>query len=166
MDMNPMHIRPASESDVQAIAEIYNDAILNTTATFDTEVKSAEDRLAWLREHGEKHPVLVAETDGRVVGWASLSSWSERCAYETTSEVSVYVDKVHRGKGIGKTLLQHLVEKADELGMHCLLARIVEGNKKSIHLHEIFGFSIVGVMHRVGFKFDRFLDITMMERVR
>jgi phosphinothricin acetyltransferase len=158
-------IRPAGEVDVPAITEIYNEAVVNTTATFDTEPKTLEDRLQWLRGHDAKHPVLVAESGGTVTGWASLTKWSDRCAYETTSEVSVYVHKDFRGRGLGKQLLGALVEAGEKAGAHYLLARITEGNARSIHLHELFGFTVVGVMHEVGFKFGKFRDVTLMERV-
>ncbi len=154
------------EDDLAAITAIYNEAIETTTATFDTESKSIEDRRTWFRAHGKKHPVLVTELDGKVAGWASLTAWSERCAYDTTAEVSLYVDSRYRNRGLGKALLARLVEEADRNAMHSLLARIVEGNRQSIALHERFGFRTVGVMHEVGFKFGRFLDVTLMERVR
>ena len=158
-------IRPAEIKDVPAIAEIYNDAILNTTATFDTEPKSIEDRVLWLKKHGTNYPVLIAEENNIVVGWASLTQWSDRCAYEKTAEVSVYVHKDQRGKGIGKKLLEQLVAAGEKAGIHYMLARITEGNKTSIHLHELFGFTHIGVMKEVGFKFGKFLDVTLMEKV-
>ncbi len=161
----PAVIRRATENDVPAITGIYNEAVLNTTATFDTEPKSVEDRLHWYRGHDDKHPVLVAVAGDTVTGWAALTQWSDRCAYDTTSEVSVYVHKDHRGRGLGKRLLQRLVEESEQAGMHYLLARITEGNAQSIHLHELFGFRTVGVMHEVGFKFGKFRDVTLMERV-
>ena len=158
-------IRTAEIKDVPFIAEIYNEAILNTTATFDTDPKSIEDRLIWFNNHGKKYPVLVAESSNKIVGWASLTQWSDRCAYEKTAEVSVYVQKDHRGKGIGKMLLEQLVLRGKKAGIHYMLARITEGNKTSIHLHELFGFTHVGIMKEVGFKFGKFLDVTLMEKV-
>src|SRR5512136_902684 len=94
-------IRRADLADVPAIAEIYNEAILTTTATFDTETKSVEERAQWLKSHDERHPVLVAVVDDRVVGWACLTRWSERRAYDDTAETSFYVHSTHRGRGIG-----------------------------------------------------------------
>lgn len=158
-------IRPASPQDVKDITAIYNDAILNTTATFDTEIKSEEDRLKWLEGHDEKHPVLCAEIDSKVVGFASLSAWSDRCAYRLTSEVSVYVASGFRGIGIGKRLLEQLVFQAEKTGMHYLLARITEGNEVSLHLHAQYGFRHVGVMTQVGYKFGKFLNVHLMEKV-
>src|SRR6266404_1187680 len=99
-------IRPATHADQQRIMEIYNDAVLNTTATFDTEPRTFEKQVTWFRNHKKNHPVYVAEEDGKVIGWASLSPWSDRCAYDTTVEVSVYIDSDFRGKGIGGKLLE------------------------------------------------------------
>ena len=98
-------IRPATVNDLPAITEIYNEAVLNTTATFDTEPKSMEDRLAWFHNHTERHPILVSTHETVITGWASLSKWSERSAYDTTVEVSVYVHVDFRGQGIGKKLM-------------------------------------------------------------
>lgn len=158
-------IRKALESDVPFITEVYNDAILNTTATFDTEIKTIDDRMQWLKNHDSKHPVLIAEENNIKKGWASLTMWSDRCAYEATAEVSVYVHKNFRAQGVGKKLLEQLVVSAQNAGLHYLLARISEGNAASIHIHSEFGFSTIGVMHEVGYKFGKFLDVTMMEKV-
>jgi L-amino acid N-acyltransferase len=97
-------IRPAALPDLPAITAIYNHAILHTTATFDTEPKTDAEQMAWFKAHGERHPSLVATVDGQVVGWASLSAWSDRCAYSDTAEVSTYVDADYRGRGIGNAL--------------------------------------------------------------
>ena len=126
-----IQIRPAQPADVPLITEIYNEAIVNTTATFDTEIKTEEDRMIWLEAHDEMHPVLVAELNGNVIGWASLSRWSERAAYDTTAEVSLYVHKDFRNQGIGKKLLEVLTLEGQKAGLHTLLARITEGNDKN-----------------------------------
>lgn len=160
-----IQLRPANVNDVKSITNIYNEAILKTTATFDTEPKSFEERLHWFNQHDSGHPVIVAECNGVVAGWASLSRWSDRCAYEKTSENSVYVGHEFQGKGIGKMLLSRLVSEAEKSGTHYILARITEGNEFSIRLHKAFGFEIVGVMHEVGYKFGKFLDVTLMEKV-
>ena len=158
-------IRPATPSDIPQITEIYNDAIQNTTATFDTEVKTEEQQEKWFNEHGEKHPVLVAEDQGNVIGWASLSSWSDRCAYKDTAEVSVYVDSEHRDKGVGKKLLEMLILEGKAAGLHNLVSRITEGNLNSIHIHEKFGFRHIGIMKEAGVKFGRMLDVYFMQKL-
>lgn len=160
-----LQIRPAEVKDIGTITEIYNDAILNTTATFDTEIKTTDERTVWFNSHDENHPVLVGEINGAVIAWASLTRWSDRCAYDKTAEVSVYVEKKYRGIGVGKRLLEQLVLRAEECGIHYILSRITEGNESSIHLHELFGFEHVGVMKEVGFKFGKFLNVTLMQKV-
>src|SRR5581483_11872965 len=110
--IQPVTIRRADLSDAAAIAEIYNEAILTTTATFDTESKSVEERTQWLLAHDSRHPVLVAVVDSRVVGWASLSRWSDRQAYEDTAETSFYVHSARRGRGVGRQLKDAIVAVA------------------------------------------------------
>lgn len=160
-----MYIRPAEIHDAAAIAAIYNHAVLSTTATFDTEPKTPEDRAAWLAGHESKrqHPVLVAEIDGVVAGWGSFSAWSDRCSYDSTVEMSVYIDPAYHRRGIGRALSEALLELAPQIGVHYVLGRICTENAASIALTESLGFSLVGVMHEVGRKFDRWLDVAMYE---
>ena len=158
-------IRQATLADQHAILDIYNDAILNTSATFDTEARSYEKQLLWFSGHKKNHPVIVAETEGVIAGWASLSPWSDRCAYETTVEVSVYVHKDYRARGIGSRLLEWVTLEGKKAGNHTVLSRITQGNESSIHIHEKFGYRHVGVMKEVGFKFGKFLDVHMMQLV-
>lgn len=155
-------IRTARVSDLPAITEIYNEAILKTTATFDTEPKSEAEQLEWFETHDSRHPILVAELDGAVVGWTSLSKWSDRCAYADTAEVSTYVKEGFRGKGFGRKLKEAIDAEAHRLGLHTVIARITEGNEVSIHLNEAFGFEHIGVMKEVGYKFGRWLDVHLM----
>jgi L-amino acid N-acyltransferase YncA len=162
---NPVSLRNAVEADNAALAEIYNEAVRTTIATFDTEPRSAEAQRRWLAGHDTRHPVLVVEIGGRVVGWASLSPWSDRKAYDGTAEVSFYVFAEHRGHGLGRMLLAALVARAAASGMHSLLARIADPNPVSTHLHETLGFHRIGVMREVGRKFDRWIDVHLFERM-
>jgi len=161
----PVTIRRADLADAPAIADIYNEAILTTTATFDTEPKSVEERTQWLQSHDEKHPVLVAALDGKVVGWASLTQWSERPAYDDTAETSFYVHSTYRGRGIGRRLKDAIIEEARQLKYHTLIARVAEGSNESIHLNESAGFVHVGTLREVGRKFDRRLDVHIMQKM-
>lgn len=161
----PISIRRAQLTDASAIADIYNEAILTTTATFDTETKSVEERARWLQSHDERHPVLVAEVDGQVVGWASLSSWSDRCAYSNTAEPSFYVISTHRGRGIGRRLKEAIIEEARHLKFHTLIARVAEESRESVHLNEQAGFVHVGTLKEVGRKFGRLLDVHIMQKM-
>jgi L-amino acid N-acyltransferase YncA len=158
-------IRRAEAADVPTITEIYNEAILTTTATFDTEPKSIAERMQWLQAHGERHPVLVALADGKIAGWASLSAWSERRAYADTAETSFYVHSTYRGQGIGRKLKEAIIAEARRLQFHTLIARIAEGSKESIHLNESVGFVHVGTLKEVGRKFDQLLGVHIMQKM-
>jgi len=158
-------IRKATIADVPAITEIYNEAILTTNATFDSEPKTAGQQEEWFSRHDGKHPILVAETDAGVVAWASLSEWSTRCAYSDTAEISIYVRGPFRGHGIGKKLMAEIVTAGEACGLHTVLSRITEGNGPSVHLHELQGFETVGIMREVGNKFSQLLDVRMMQKI-
>jgi L-amino acid N-acyltransferase len=158
-------IRQAILPDLEAITEIYNQAILNTVATFDTETKTAEGQRGWFEQHGERHPILVAEQDGILVGWASLSAWSDRCAYSDTAEISLYIAENHRGQGIGRRLSEAIIKAGRDAGLHTLIARITEGNIASIHIAESQGFEHIGIMREVGRKSGRLLDVHLMQKI-
>ena len=157
--------RQATLEDLDAITEIYNDVILNTVATFDTEPKTLEEQRVWFANHVPKYPVLVAEQDGLVVGWASLSKWSEKHAYFETTEGSLYVKKEYRGQAIGKRLLKSIIQEGKKAGFHSVMARIAEGSEVSIHLCESVGFEHVGIMKEVGRKFGKLLDVYLMQKI-
>ncbi len=158
-------IRPAKSDDLKAITEIYNEAILTTDATFDVEPKTDSEQRAWFAKHGPRNPILVAELDGVVVGWASLSEWSDRCAYSDTAEISAYVKQEFRGRGIGRRLMEAIIQEGEKVGLHTVIARITEGNKQSIHLHESLGFEHIGIMREVGKKFGRLLDMSLVQKI-
>jgi L-amino acid N-acyltransferase YncA len=160
-----LNIRPATIDDQQVIMDIYNEAIENTTATFDTEPRTMEKQMDWWTKHKKNHPVLIAEEQGKITGWASLSPWSDRCAYDTTVEVSVYIDKDFRGRGIGSKLLEIVTLEGGKVGNHTVISRIAEGNESSVHIHEKLGYKHVGVMKEVGFKFGKLLDVYMMQYI-
>ena len=152
-------------ADVPAIAEIYNEAILTTTATFDLEPKSLADRAQWLQSRGARHPVLVAEIDGKVAGFAALSRWSDRTAYDDTAETALYVHSAQQNRGIGRELYAALIAEAGRLAFHTLIARITEDSAASLHLHRNAGFIHVGTLREVGRKFGRLLDVHVLQLV-
>ena len=156
-------IRTATMADVEGITAVYNEAILTTTSTFDTEPKTIAERTMWLRSHDERHPVLVAVLDGKVVGWVCLSVWSDRCAYADTAETSFYVKSEFRGKGIGRKLKEAIIQEARRLGFHTLIARVAEGSEASLHLNETTGFVHVGTLKEVGRKFGKLLDVHILQ---
>jgi phosphinothricin acetyltransferase len=160
-----MLIRDALESDLPAILDIYNYEILHGVATFDTEAKTLEDRHQWFRSRGTDYPILVAEENGTVLGWASVGPWSERKAYQGTVENSVYVQKNFQGRGIGKLLLEALILETRKKGYHTIIARIAESNATSVRLHQQQGFVTIGVLKEVGHKFNRLLDVTLMQKI-
>jgi phosphinothricin acetyltransferase len=162
---NKLQIKKATIEDVPGITSIYNDAILTTTATFDTEIKTIENRLEWFNQHTEKYPLLVAAENNEVLGWASMTRWSDRSAYDDTAEISLYIHPKHRDKGIGKLLMNEIVKAGKISGLHCVLSRITQGNEKSIYLHQQVGFTHVGLLKEVGKKFGTILDVYMMQLI-
>ncbi|PSK93367.1 GNAT family N-acetyltransferase [Taibaiella chishuiensis] len=160
----PLHIRPATEADVPGILEIYNDAILHTTAIYNYVPHSPDMRLAWLRERQEQgFPVLVADSRGAVAGYSSLGPFRAFAAYKYTAESSVYVHPEHRGKGIAKMLMPPLIEAAKAMDLHTIVAGIDASNAASIKLHEQFGFEQVAHFKQVGYKFDQWLDLLFLQ---
>ena len=157
-------LRRATLNDLDAITEIYNEAILKTVATFDTQPKTIEEQKRWFNEHGPKNPIIVVEQDEIVVGWAALSNYSTRCAYSDTVEISLYVKNKYQGKGFGMKLMDTIIREGEKAGLHAVIARITEGNKQSVHLHESVGFKHIGIMKEVGLKFGKRLDVYLMQK--
>jgi L-amino acid N-acyltransferase YncA len=162
-----MHIRPANHADLSGILEIYNDAVLNTTATYDYETRTLEHRTQWFEERTrDGYPIFVAADDsGKVAGWSALNPYHARFGYRFTAENSVYVAASARGQGIGSRLLAPLIDGAKTMGLHAIIAAIDAENAVSIRLHARFGFEKVGHFKQVGFKFNRWLDVVYMERI-
>jgi phosphinothricin acetyltransferase len=158
-------VRPARLDDVEAIRAIYNREVLTGTATFDLVERSAEDQRRWLTERSGAHAVLVATVDDTVAGFASLSRYKERPAYNTTVEDSIYVAPGYQGSGIGERLLASIVQTAASHGFHAVIARISGESEASIRVHEKVGFVVVGREREVGRKFGRWLDVVVMQRL-
>ncbi len=158
-----LEIRDAAEADLERIFAIYNVEVESGIATFDVEPRRAERDAAWLRERAPIHPVLVAADAGRVIGWASLGPWSPRGAYRRTAEVSVYVDREERGRGVGTRLLAALIERGREAGLGVLLARVALPNAPSLALHTGLGFRSFGTQRRCGEKHGRILDVELLD---
>ena len=156
-------VRPATEADVPAILDIYNEAILHSTATFDVEPQTLDERLQWFRETRPPHCVIVAEEEGDMVGWGCLRTFRPRVAYRFTVEDSVYIHEQHRGGGVGTLLLADLIERAKSGGFHSVIAGMTEGNPASEALHRRFGFVEAGREREVGYKFERWLDVVWMQ---
>lgn len=153
-------IRTAVEADIPELMNIYNDAILHTTATFDTESKDMEERRAWFAEHTGRHILLVYETEGCVAGYASLSRYRDRRAFDVAVELSVYISEQYRGQGIGSRLMEAILSHARDCEeIQTVISLIASGNEASIHLHENFGFTYCGTIRDAGIKFGKKLSL-------
>jgi L-amino acid N-acyltransferase YncA len=158
-------VRDARPADLDAIVEIYNQTIPSRMATADLDPIHPEQRAAWLHEHTPDHrPVWVAEVDGQVVGWLSVSPFREREAYDSTAEVSVYVDASTRGRGVGWLLLSRAVELAPTLNLNRLLGMIFAHNEASLRLFERAGFERWGLLPGVCRLDDRDADVVIVGR--
>lgn len=161
-----MDIRTARPDDAAAILDIHNAAVTRSTAIFTDRLETLADREAYLADHADAgHAVLVAESDGLVVGYASFGTWRKKNGYRLTVDDSVYVRDGHHGAGIGLALLTELVARARAAGFHVMIADIEAGNAGSIRLHERLGFEVCGTVRQVGTKYGRWLDITIMQLV-
>ena len=159
-------IRPYELKDTQAILDIINFNIINSTALYDYNIRTYEQQKSILDDKLSKDfPVIIAEIDSEVVGFGMYSEFRFREAYKFTVEHSVYVNQNFHGKGIGKILLQELIRLAKEQKLHTMIAVIDEENQSSIEFHEKFGFKIVGVIKESGFKFDRWLHSVFMQLI-
>ncbi|WP_283194999.1 GNAT family N-acetyltransferase [Rhizobium sp. AN80A] len=157
-------IRDATEADLPAIRDIYNHAVEHTTAIWNETVVDLDNRREWFAmRRARGFPVLVAEKDDKIAGYASYGDWRAFEGFRHTVEHSVYVEKDHQGAGIGKQLMTALIGRAGENGIHVMIAGIEAGNQASIALHEKLGFRNGGTFHEVGIKFGRWLDLTFME---
>jgi L-amino acid N-acyltransferase YncA len=152
-------IRDLQPADWPAVRAIYQDGIRGGNATFETELPSWE---RWDAAHPV--PRLVAERDGAVVGWAALSPVSDRCCYEGVGDVSVYVAEAVRGAGVGRALLEALVERSEQAGYWTLNAGVFPENEASLRLHKSCGFREVGVRERLGSLRGVWRDVVLLER--
>lgn len=160
-----MEIRAATVDDAEATAAIYNEEVTTSTVTFDLVTRSVAEQAEWLSARAGALEVVVADVDGEIAGFASLSPFRDRPAYRTTVEDSVYVHRDHRGTGVGRALLAEIVHVAEARGFHSVIGRIVGGHDASIRLHRAVGFEHVGVEREVGRKFGRWLDVVVMQKL-
>jgi L-amino acid N-acyltransferase YncA len=159
-------LRSYQTEDTQAILDIINYNILNSTALYDYNIRSYEQQKTILEEKVNKNfPVIVAVEDDKVVGFGMYSEFRFREAYKYTVEHSVYVDKDYHGKGIGKLLLQELIRLAKKQNLHTMIAVIDAENQSSVEFHEKFGFKTVGIIKESGYKFDRWLHSVFMQLI-
>lgn len=158
-----VQVRLATAADSEAIRAIYNYYVERSTCTFQLEADTPEQRLAWLTDRSDQHPVIVAELDGVVIGWGSLSPWNKRCAYASTVEGSIYIHHEHQRRGLGRALLEDLIARANALGHHVLIGGACTEQVASLGLQQALGFQQVAHFREVGYKFGRWLDVAYMQ---
>jgi L-amino acid N-acyltransferase len=158
-------IRHAQATDIPSILAIYNDAVLHTTASWDYEPSTIQQRTQWFEQHREQGlPILVAvNAADTVVGWGSLSKFRDRIGYQYTVEHSVYVAAEHRRQGVGRQLVFALISAARQLGKRTLIGGVDASNEASLRLHESLGFEQVAHFKQVGYKFERWLDLIFVQ---
>jgi L-amino acid N-acyltransferase YncA len=161
----PIVVRPVEERDAEAVARIYNEGIADRVATFETEPRSAEDRLNVIRDSKGKYAFVVAEHEGRVVGWASTSLYRGRPCYSGVAEFSIYVGREARARGVGRPLLQGLVDQAEAMGFWKLLSRVFPDNTASRALCQRMGFREVGVYEKHAKLDGVWRDVIIVERL-
>jgi len=163
--MGAITVRAARESDAAAICVIYNQGIEDRIATLETELRTAEERRHWMAARGPRHPVIVAEADGVVTGWGSLNLYNPRPAYQHVADFSVYVERGWRGKGMGRRLLDRLIELARELGYHKMMLSAFPFNTSGVALYERAGFTTIGICREMGLLDGKWVDTIIMEKL-
>jgi phosphinothricin acetyltransferase len=164
-DSSNVQIRLAEHGDLPAIFAILNREIEEGINIFETRPIEGPAQQAWWAAHpAHRYPVFVALDHRALIGWASLSAYSVFCGYSGTAEVSIWLDPSRQGRGIGSMLYERLLSTGSELGIRVVLARVESQNQASARLHRRFGFREVGTLRRVGEKFGRLLDVTLLEK--
>jgi L-amino acid N-acyltransferase YncA len=165
MLMPDVSVREATPDDAGAICTIYNQGIEDRIATLETELRTPEERRQWMAARPARHPVVVAVGEGDVVGWGSLNPFNPRPAYDHVVDLSVYVERTWRGRGIGRALLLHLLARAKTLGYHKMVLATFPYNAPGVALYTKMGFLPVGVYHEQGQLDGRWVDVLIMERL-
>jgi L-amino acid N-acyltransferase YncA len=164
LNMQTPTIRHANAADLPAILDIYNHAIINTTAVYQEDMHTLPMRQQWFADKLKLgHPVFIAETDNKVIGFSTYGSFRNWPGYRFTVEHSVYVHVDERGRGVGKLLVQAVITHARDKGMHVLIAGVDNAAEGSLRLHQSLGFVEVAHFKQVGFKFNRWLDLKFLQ---
>jgi phosphinothricin acetyltransferase len=158
----PFSIRPATHDDLKPIVGLYNWAVNQTFATIDSEPLDTEEAAAWWEAHGKRSKLIVCTDANGLIGWARLFPWNQR-GFDIVEDL-VYVDPVHHGQGIGHALLTELISEAQGLGYKTIVATIATDNRAGLALHTRHGFEVVGTIKNAAHKFDRWMDITLVQR--
>jgi L-amino acid N-acyltransferase YncA len=163
--MGNLVIRSAKESDIISIQEIYNQGIEDRIATLETEKKDFKYMKEWFDKHTDRYKIIVAEQAGQIVGWSSLNQYNNRCAYNGVADISVYILRENRGKGIGKKLLAELESLAKEEGFHKMVLFTFPFNQLGQGLYKKMGFREVGIFKNQGILDGQFVDVLAMEKL-
>lgn len=158
-------MRDATAADAAAVCRIYNQGIEDRLATLETETRTPEERGAWLAARGPRHPVLVGEMDGAVVGWGSLNAFNPRRAYDHVADFSLYVERGWRGRGVGRRLLEALIARARALGYHKLVLSAFPFNPAGMQVYRRAGFREVGTYREQGQLDGKWVDTIVMEKI-
>jgi phosphinothricin acetyltransferase len=162
---SPPRVRPATESDLPAVTSIYNEVIASSTAVYSDRPVDVADRHAWWAARvAQGYPVLVADTDGGVIGFSTFGDFRAWPGYRFSVEHTVHVAVGQRGGGVGRALVEALFPIAASLGKHVMLAGVDAENAASIRFHQRLGFEQTGRLRQVGFKFNRYLDLVFLQR--
>lgn len=163
--MGDVSVRAATAADAAAICAIYNHGIEDRLATLEIELRTPAERAEWLAARGPRHPVVVAETGGQVVGWASLNRFNPRPAYDHVADLSVYVERGWRGRGVGRRLIERLVDLGRAHAYHKLVLAAFPFNTAGMALYERSGFRTVGIYREQGLLDGTWVDVILMERL-
>jgi len=158
------NVRIAQQNDIPFITKIYNEGIEDRIATLETRLRTEEEMLDWLNNRSEKHKVLVIEDENNTVhGWASLNVFNSRCCYSGVVDISIYISRIMRGKGLGKQLLRSLIQTAKDEGFHKLVLSTFKFNEAGQKLYKSVGFREVGTYEKQGILDGKWVDVTIME---
>ena len=163
--MSDLSIRRAHAADADAIAAIYNQGIEDRVATLETELRTPDERRAWLAARGDRHPVLVAEREGRTLAWASLNPFNPRAAYAHVADLSIYVAREARGTGVGRVLLARIIDEARRIGFHKMVLAAFPSNTAGMRLYARMGFTTVGTYREQGCLDGAWVDVIIMEQI-
>jgi len=158
-------IRNATPADGAAIATIYNQGITDGTATLETELRTPDERREWLASRDARYPVIVAEVNGQVIGWGSLNVFNPREAYRYVADLSIYVERKWRGRGVGRQLLTRLIDDAASHGFHKMVLAALPSNEAGMALYRKLGFREVGIYREHGLVNGKWVDIVIMEKL-
>ncbi|CAM3812640.1 MULTISPECIES: arsinothricin resistance N-acetyltransferase ArsN1 family A [Paenibacillus] len=158
-------IRAAVTGDVERILHIYNQGIEDRIATLEVDQKDIAYMNNWFEQHQDRYAVIVAEYDNGVIGWASLNPYSQRCAYDGVADLSIYIDRAFRGKGVGSMLLERLEEIAKEKDFYKIVLFTFPFNKNGQGLYHKLGYREVGVFEKQGILDGKYVDVKIMEKL-